>query len=94
MKDTFDLVETIREERKAELETKRQEKIDQLSKDFFIPREELENDTMCDLLKTEKRLGLAIKRDTEDKPTEDMQVHLDMISEKAKELRERYHLKV
>ena len=61
-----------------------------------VTEEELKDDTMEDLEKTERRLNSALKKETpgEEEEKHDMQEHLDLIETKAKELRDRYNCKV
>lgn len=93
-KETMDFVEKIKKEREAELETKRQEKIKQIVTDFVgMTEEELKDDTMEELEKTERRLVSALKKDTpeeEEAKTTDMQTHIDLIEAKAQALSKRY----
>ncbi len=96
-RETMDFVEKIKKERDAELEVKRQEKIKQIISDFVgVTEEELKEDTMKELLRTEKRLTMALKKEKkeEEVSTEDMQDSLDLITAKSKELDERYNCKV
>lgn len=99
--DTMDFVNKIREERKVEKEKQRQEKIDQLVNDFMgLTREEIRDDSMDDLLKTERRLKMSLKSKTEDMNDSDnpskeaIDKHLDMITQKAKEYDDRYNLRI
>ena len=96
-KETTDFIKELKEERDAEVEKKRQVKIKKIMTDFVgVTEEELKDDTMEDLEKTERRLNSALKKETpeEEEEKHDMQGHLDLIETKAKELRDRYNCKV
>jgi len=54
-----EILEVIKKEREDEKESKRQEKIKQINKDFYIPIEEIQDFTMEELERSEKLLGIA-----------------------------------
>ena len=68
----------------TEIEDKRQEVIKRISYDFDMPEEELKDDSMEELKKLEKRLEMALKRDTKEEETFDEE-------EDFKEIGDRIH---
>jgi len=98
MKEDFDkvigLFNKIKEERDAELENKRKEKIAQLSKDFDIPEEELKDDSMEELLKTERRFDFALKKNSETEDVDDESDVYDETEDMIDEMKNRYYMKV
>jgi hypothetical protein len=87
--------EDIMKERNEEIEFKRQEKIKQISTDFDIPIEEIQDDTIEELEKFEKRIDMALKRDKEvadGTPTEDMTQYISDMEKRGQELMAKYKL--
>lgn len=97
IKETTDFKEKIEKEREAEIEEKRQEKIKKIMTDFVgVTEEKLKDKTLDQLIEQEEILTEALKKDTEDEDEEkhDMEMHLDLIQVKAKELKDRYQCEV
>ncbi len=64
-KDFLEFKSKIEAKENAEKEIIRQDLIDKLNKERFIPKEELKEDTIADLEKLEKRLNIALKINAE-----------------------------
>lgn len=96
-KETMDFVEKIKEERKIELEEKRQDKIKQLTADFVgVTEDSLKDKTMKELEDTENILTMAIKKDTKEAEIEpeEQKTHMDMIEAKAQSIYDKYRCDV
>ena len=91
MKDMFDKIKTEREE---ELESKRQEKIKQLVNDFNIPEDELKEDSMEELLKTERRFDMAMKKNNEVEDENDISEDMDEIEDMSEKFKDLYFMQV
>lgn len=68
------LKESIEEERAAKAEEERVKKVEQIAKDFDIPKEKLEGKSLDMLVEYEEMLDLAIKRNAPDEQAEDFEV--------------------
>ena len=61
----------IDEQEAVEKESKRQEVIKRIAHDFDIPEEEMENDSIEELEKLERRFEMALRRDAEEEEQTD-----------------------
>lgn len=89
-KDFLAFKTKVEKKEAAEREAKRQEVLKRISNDFDIPEEELQEDSMEELTKLEKRLDMALKRDLEDENEEE---DFD-IDTQGKRILKRYELEV
>ena len=93
-KDFVELKKDYDDKKAADIESKRQDIIERISKDFVVAKEEFESDSLEELQKQEKRYDMIVKRATgeteEPEPTEDFQERLDFIQSKSDELDKRY----
>lgn len=86
----------IKEERANEQEQKRLDMIKTISESYYIPADEFKNDSIESLEKFTKRMDMALNKENEEKEKQELSLDekLDFISEREKQLRDKYVLKV
>jgi len=94
-KKYIDMFDKIKAERDEKLEQERQSKIKKLSKDFDIPEEELKDDSMEELEKTERRFDIAFnkKNDKNDEEREE-DGDFDDIEDMTEDVKGRFFMEV